>query len=236
MSTVALSKHTNIAFVSVTDTVLPTPLNSPGVVSVIFLFYWNFLPHLLLNRNAKGNQLSPVNCHVHMTSPFPSLSITVFHHFKAFSHLLLFLSAPLGSSIFLFSYNPFVCHVYCINPTHNAGSFLSLGSASFGLRKRSFHLCSSGGLPTRSITFGIHPASAALSFVQQLFSSQRSNVFSTLLTQCYKTALTCKKTDGWSREMWPQRPRIRADLADDVYYTARKIPKCIGRGFQMEEA
>lgn len=39
MSTVALSKHTNIAFVPVTDTVLPTALNTPGVVSVIFFFF-----------------------------------------------------------------------------------------------------------------------------------------------------------------------------------------------------
>lgn len=102
MSTVALSKHTNIAFVSVTDTVLPTPLNAPGVVSVIFLFYWNFLPHLLLNRNPKGNQLSPVNCCVHMTSPFPSLSISVFHHFKGFFTFTSFSICSYGKCHFPF--------------------------------------------------------------------------------------------------------------------------------------
>lgn len=133
----------------------------------------------------------------------------LFHHFplvsfiisRAFSHLLLFPSAPMGSAIFLFSCGPFVCRVDCSNPTHNAGSSLSLGSATFGLRKMTPHLCSCGGLPTRRVTFGVRCCLPAVSFVQQLFGAQRSTVFSTLLTQCYKTALACKKPDGWSREM-----------------------------------
>jgi len=35
MSAIALSKQTNIAFVSVTDTILPTPLSTLDAVSVI---------------------------------------------------------------------------------------------------------------------------------------------------------------------------------------------------------
>lgn len=171
MSTVALSKHTNIAFVSVTDTVLPTPLNAPGVVSVIFLFYWNFLPHLLLNRNPKGNQLSPVNCHVRMSFPFPSLSISVFHHFKGFFTFTSFLSAPLGNAIFLCSYRPFVIFT---------ASTLRITPAP--LCPWEAHPLASGrgvpiyvpvvaflreGLPLAS-TAAYQPGSAALSFARQL--------------------------------------------------------------------
>lgn len=83
----------------------------------------------------------------------PLMSFTVS---RAFSLVFLFLSAPLGSAIFLCTYSPFVCCVCCINPTSNTSSCLSLGSASFGLRKRSPHLCSSGGLPMRRVTFGVH--------------------------------------------------------------------------------
>lgn len=138
--------------------------------------------------------------------PFYHFPLMPFIISRSFTYLVLFLSAPLGTPNFLFSCVPFVCHIYCISPTRNAGSSLSLGNASFGLRK-SLPSCVPvvaflwGQAPLASTT-AYQPFSAALWFVQQLFGSQCSTVFSTLLTQCCKTALTCKKTDGWSRDFY----------------------------------
>lgn len=76
ISEIAFSKHTNIAFVSVTDTVLPTPLNTPGVVSVIFFFFLLELPATSVTKQ-KPKRKSAFTCQLPCANDLP-LSIT-FH-------------------------------------------------------------------------------------------------------------------------------------------------------------
>lgn len=174
-----------------------------------------------------------------------------FHHFplmsfiisKSFICLVLFLSSPWGSPVFLFSFNPFT--VFTASTLHTAAPVCPWDLHCLtGLWLPS---C----IPVVAFRWGQSPlastaapqlCSVAHCFVQQLLGLQSLN-FLYPTDPVLQNSPNLQKPHGWSRMemwwfgfccfffllMWHQKPQIQLNLTDIVYSAARKIPKCTCR-------